>query len=152
MNKVITVSFVFVLFLLITACSSKDWSYRYEGKSENWIVVADIIPDSENGARFIGKIDHLSEEKVKLIQYEATMTNTSHLEGKIENPIFNHGYIILFQDLPNTESIKKEFKNGVNEEEIKQFFGEYPVYKITWIDEQGEEHSETIQLKFVEPT
>lgn len=80
------------------------------------------------------------------------MKNTSHLEGKIENPIFNHGYIILFQDLPNTESIKKEFKNGVNEEEIKQFFGEYPVYKITWIDEQGEEHSETIQLKFVEPT
>jgi hypothetical protein len=143
---------VFVLFLLVVACSSNDWSYRYEGKSENWKVVADIIPDSENGARFIGKIDHLSEEKIKLIQYEATMTNTSQLEGKIENPIFNNGFIILFQDLPNTESAKKEFKNGVTEDEIKRFFGDYPVYKITWIDEQGVVHSETIQLKFVEPT
>lgn len=150
MYKTIKVYFVFVLFLLVTACSSNDWSYRFEGKSENWNVVAEIIPDNDNGARFIGKIKHLSEEKIKLIRYEAKMTNTSQLQGKIENPVFNDGYIILFQDLPNTESAKKEFKNGVTEDEIKLFFGEYPVYKITWIDEQGDEHSETIQLKFVE--
>lgn len=149
--KRVNVFIVFVLFLLVVACSSNEWSYRFRGKSENWDVVTEVIPDPDNGARFVGKINHLSEEKVKLIRYEAAVTTTSRLQGKIENPDFHHGFMILFQDLPNTESAKKEFKNGVTEEEIKQFFGDYPVYKMTWINEQGDEKSETIQLKFEEP-
>lgn len=151
MTKARKIFFVICPFLIVVACSSNDWSYRYEGHSGNWSVVAEMIPDKENGARFIGKIKHLTDKKVKLIQYEADVTKTSQHQGKIENPIFHDGYLHIFQDVPNTESAKQEFKNGVTDEEVKQFFGEYPVYEITWIEEQGEEHSETIQLKFVEP-
>ncbi|MFD2369089.1 hypothetical protein ACFSO0_03715 [Brevibacillus sp. GCM10020057] len=149
--KRVNVFIVFVLFLLVVACSSNEWSYRFGGKSENWDVVTEITPDPDNGARFVGKISHLSEEHVNLIKYEAAMTNTSRREGKIENPVFHSGYMILFQDFPNTESARKKFENGVTEEEIKQFFGDYPVYKITWINDQGDEKSETIPLKFEEP-
>ncbi|WP_161827276.1 hypothetical protein [Brevibacillus choshinensis] len=56
----------------------------------------------------------------------------------------------MFQDIPNTEQHQKEFKKGVNEKEVKDFFGDFPVFHLTWNDELGE-HSETLTLKFVEP-
>lgn len=149
--KMIKAYVAFVLLLFVTACSSAEWSYRYEGKTDNWIAAAEIVPDQETGARFIGKIKNGTDKKVKRIQYQAEVTSTSQLSGKLENPVFTEGFIVLFEDIPNTDQARKDFQNGVTEEENKRFFGEYPVYQITWLDELGNEQSETIRLNFVEP-
>ncbi|TQR35056.1 hypothetical protein [Brevibacillus brevis] len=73
MKKTILV-FLILPLLLLGACSEKEWSYKYEGATDNW--------------------------------------------------------------------------NGVTDEEVKSFFGDYPVFKIDWTDEEGIDHTETIYLKY----
>ena len=51
---------------------------------------------------------------------------------------------------PILTSIKTTFRNGVTAEQVKQFFGEHPAFKVTWKTEQGE-FTETIPLTFAEP-
>ncbi|MFE1631202.1 hypothetical protein ACFLFF_31175 [Brevibacillus reuszeri] len=136
--------------LLMVACATQGWSYKYTGQSDNWDAVIDIIPDKEDGARFIGKINHLTNQKVTHIHYEATVTFTSQQAGNVKDPSFQNGHITLFQDVPNTDTNQDYFRNGVTAEQVKQFFGEHPAFTITWKTEQGE-FTETIPLTFAEP-
>lgn len=138
-----------VPFLLMIACSSSNWSYQYQGSSSNWQAVVDVLPNEQNGAIFVGKIKKLSDKEITNIHYEVDVTKTSQPAGNIDNPDFSKGYVELFQDIPNTEEYQKEFKNGVDEKEVKEFFGDYPVFHITWKDDQGE-HTETLKLEFVQ--
>ncbi|MGZ0051059.1 hypothetical protein [Brevibacillus gelatini] len=147
------IGFVFLIIISLfsfVACSEKEWSYRYEGTTENWHGVTEIIPDQENGARFIGKIKYLGDKKVNTIRFVSNLTQTSEQTGHVQNPDFKDGYLTIFQDVPNSESTKNEFKNGVTPEEITLFFGEYPVYKITWTDVEGIENTEIINLKYAD--
>ncbi|WP_419877535.1 hypothetical protein [Brevibacillus centrosporus] len=149
MKKIIM---VLVPSLWLIACSSSDsWSYEFDGSSKNWQAVVNVVPNEQNGAEFIGKLKKLSNKKITYIHYEADVTYSSHSTGNIDNPNFGEAdsYIELFHDIPNTEQYRKEFKNGVDEREIKDFFGNYPVFRITWKDEKGE-HTETLNLKYVE--
>ncbi|MEJ8545630.1 hypothetical protein [Brevibacillus borstelensis] len=59
-------------------------------------------------------------------------------------------YLQLFRNIPHTDSLQNECKAGVTEEQVKQIFGDFPVLTITWKDERGAEHTETIPLRFVE--
>lgn len=150
MKKAIIFIFLLIPLLLLVACSEKEWSYRYEGTTENWNGVTEIIPDKENGARFIGKIKYLGDKKVNKISFVSDVTHSSQQSGNVQNPDFKDGFITIFQDVPNTESNKTEFQNGVTDKEITQFFGEYPVFKITWTDDEGIENTELIHLKYVD--
>lgn len=149
-KKTIGFIFLFIPLLLLVACSEKEWSYRYEGTTENWNGVTEIIPDEENGARFIGKIKYLGDKKVNKISFISDLTQTSQQAGNVQDPDLKDGYITIFQTVPNTESSMNEFKNGVTDKEIKFFFGEYPVFKISWTDVEGIENTEIINLKYVD--
>ncbi|BAH46583.1 hypothetical protein BBR47_56060 [Brevibacillus brevis NBRC 100599] len=148
MKKAILV-FLILPLLLLGACSEKGWSYKYEGATDNWNGVTEIFYDKENGARFVGKIKYLGNGDVKKLQFISELTQTSQQTGRVQTPNFKEGYIIIFQDVPNTDSTKNDFKNGVTDEEVKSFFGDYPVFKIDWTDEEGIDHTETIYLKYV---
>ncbi|MGC5323907.1 hypothetical protein [Brevibacillus sp. SYSU BS000544] len=133
--------------LILGACSATNqWSYELKGDSPNWRAIVQVVPDNQTGAVFVGKLQPLTDRRISYIEYEAKVTRTSEPSGNIKNPSFPNGEHVLFQDVPNNSMYQEDFKNGVSAEEIKNFFGEYPVFHITWTDEQGE-HSETIQLR-----
>ncbi|TKI58389.1 hypothetical protein E8L90_24990 [Brevibacillus antibioticus] len=149
MKKTILIVFLILPLLLLVACSEKEWSYKYEGATDNWNGVTEILPDKENGARFVGKIKYLGEGNIRKLQFVSDLTQTSQQTGSVPTPNFTEGHIIIFQDVPNTDSTKNDFKNGVTDEEVKSFFGDYPVFKMNWTDEEGIDHTETIYLKYV---
>ncbi|MGE7272860.1 hypothetical protein ACQKK5_15540 [Brevibacillus panacihumi] len=140
--------FLCISFLL-TACSMQTWSHKYEGNSANWQIVLDVVPDKDVGAIFIGKLDQRSTHQIQHVNYEIELKNGSR-GGNLKNPEFDHGPIKIFEAIPNSDTYQQEFKDGLYDADIQQFFTSNPVLTITWTDDQGKSHKEVIELILVE--
>lgn len=72
LTKMIKAYVAFVLLLFVTACSSAEWSYRYEGKTDNWIAAAEIVPDGEVSLEiipFIRSLGWMSSEMSRVKRF-----------------------------------------------------------------------------------
>lgn len=136
---------VILFAILLTGCSFSTWSHTYEGNSGNWQFVMEVVPHKEYGAMFIGKLDQNTVQPIQHVHYEVELKNGGR-GGNLKQPDFQNGPIQIFTDFPNSDSYQQEFKDGLYEVDIQQFFTSNPVLTITWKDGNGKEHKEIIEL------
>ncbi|MBN6187688.1 hypothetical protein JQN58_12325 [Aneurinibacillus sp. BA2021] len=150
--KGIYFGFITCLLLMQIACSatSKNWSYTFEGTSENWKGILKIRPtenkllNEENiYVVFIGSLEKQTDKPIEWIKYNTTTTTTSEQSGVIDTPTFDkENQVDLFLSVPSND--RMIIKAGMPAEEIKGIFPNV-IFKINWKDNTGE-HREEMKL------
>lgn len=151
-RKVIYFAFIICILLMQIACSSdsKNWSYTFEGTSENWKGILKIRPTENKLLNedniyvvFIASVEKQTDKPIEWIKYNTTTTTTSEQSGEIDTPKFDkENRLDLFLSVPDNDRMVIEA--GMPAEEIEGIFPNV-IFKINWKDNTGE-HREEMRL------
>lgn len=144
----LVIIFIGAFFLLKNFLTSQEWSYLFQGSSQQWEGKF-IVRPSRDGVLYEGTIQPLTPMKITQLTYQTDLV-TGQPSGTMDSPLIEEGKPIqIFVTSAGSDSI--QFRAGLNTEEITRIFFRDLVYEITWNDETGK-HTEKIVLKFVPPS